>query len=114
LLLESGPSGPIISKEIVSWSATTGQLTQHGPGSTVGSSGLGLLIVDTGCPSELTVAQWADGSLVSVGTIPPASWQFVGIPDAAWSPDGKSLILIFSEILSNGTSGQMSATIVQF
>jgi WD40-like Beta Propeller Repeat len=89
------------SDEVDSWSAVTGNLTPYGTGTDVGASGNGLVVIGTQNVSQLSVVHRTDGQVKAVRTLTLGAAPMGGIPDAAWSPDGLSVLLV---------SGQSSVT----
>ena len=89
--LGNGAPGP--DDRIMAWSASTGQLTDFGPGEMVAASGEGVVITAAYKSPTLT---WADHSAGSTagGTLTLGAVLAVGIAREAWSPDGSAAILI--------------------
>jgi hypothetical protein len=85
---------------ILAWSASTGRLTDYGPGNIVGASGDGTVI--SGFDGTLGLA-WTtrSASNAASGTVLLGDSPWMGVPDAAWSPDGASLILIAGDARSS-------------
>ncbi|MFI5259342.1 MAG: hypothetical protein ACHQ01_07015 [Candidatus Limnocylindrales bacterium] len=82
---------------VYSWSATSRELSVYGTGTIVGASGSGLVVIGTETSSDLSVSTLIDSTS---GTQPPltlGAWPVGGIPDAAWSPGGRSLVVISGE-----------------
>ncbi len=64
---------------------------------TVGSPGDGLILVGRGSDSWLSAVRHETGAVVSVQIPALRGDPLNGIPDEAWSPDGRTLILIYGE-----------------
>ncbi len=84
------------SGHILSWSVGNQPFT-YGAGTIVGASRDGLVVAGTEDASELSVTSTSDGTWGELGTLTLGGWPVGGIPDAAWSPDGRSLVLISGE-----------------
>jgi hypothetical protein len=89
-----------LNDRILAWSASTGRLTDYGPGNIVGASGEGTVI--SGFDGALGLA-WTtrSASNAASGTVSLGDSPWMGVPDAAWSPDGASLILIAGDARSS-------------
>ena len=88
-----GNGAPSPDDRILAWSASTGQLTDYGPGQMVAASGQGVVI--TG-PSRALSLTWADHSAGSTagGTLTLKAAVATVVGQEAWSPDGSAAILI--------------------
>lgn len=93
---------------VLSWSATTGEVSTFGSGDLVGASGRGVVVVGSDVTHRLTWTSSAPGSASGEFSLGAGPW--VGIPDAAWSPYGKSLVLIAGD----ASAAQMDAVLVKF
>jgi hypothetical protein len=102
LFVDLASSIPSENNHILSWSATTGQLTPYGIGDIVGASGQGTVITGTNGVNVATTLTWVSQSPSSPGSgtliIGDGLWD--GTDDAAWSPDGRSLVLISGDASS--------------
>lgn len=97
LLVDSSSDLPSANGSVLSWSAATGLMASYGTGNIVGASGQGVVVVGSDVTHEFTWTNTASdagssGSF-SLGSGPLGD-EF---PDAAWSPDGKSLIIIVGD-----------------
>jgi hypothetical protein len=108
LFVDSSSGIPSENTRVYSWSATTGQLDAYGTGNSVGSSGAGVVVVGSDITHRLTWTSSAPGSASGEFSLGAGPWM--GVPDSAWSPDGKTLILIAGD----GTDPLMDAVITQF
>lgn len=95
VIAEVGSSGA--DSQILSWSATSGQLTPYGTGTFVSASGRGLVIAGESCATQVTVTKRLNGEVGIVGTLDLGALPANGIPDSSWAPDGRSLVVILSE-----------------
>ena len=95
---------------VISWSASTGKVSTYGPGDLAGASGRGVVVLGNDATHTLTWTNTAPGA-VGKGSISLASGPSSGVLDAAWSPDGKSLILIVGDQVN---SQFMDAVIAHF
>lgn len=107
------PAANPYADQVLSWSSRSGTLDAYAQGLYLAASGRGLVAVGGGCPNGWAVIQRVNGRLIQIGTIPPAT-ENPALNDAAWSPDGKSLIVIYSDVLGNGLAGETWAVMVQF
>jgi hypothetical protein len=95
---------------VVAWSATTSQLSTYGTGDLVAASGRGVVVLGSDATHALTWTNTAPGAARS-GSLTVASGPSLGTDAAAWSPDGKSLIVVVGE----ATKSQfMDAVIAHF
>jgi hypothetical protein len=95
VIVEAGISGA--NSQILSWSATSRQLTPYGTGTFVSASGLGLVIAGDSCATQVTVTQRLNGEVGIVGTLDLGALPGYGFTDSSWAPDGRSLVVILSE-----------------
>jgi hypothetical protein len=109
LFVDLSSSIPSQNNHIYSWSATTGQLAAYGTGMIVGASGQGAVVVGMDVTPALTWTNTTPGAAGS-GAFSLGAGPWMGIPDAAWSPDGQSLILISGD----GMEALMDAVLAQF
>jgi hypothetical protein len=93
---------------ILAWSASSGQLADYGPGNLVGASGGGTVVTGFGGTPSLAWTTRSGGKTAS-GTLSLGDGPWMGIPDAAWSPDGSSLVLIAGD----GMVANMDALLFQ-
>jgi hypothetical protein len=97
---------------VLSWSATTGEVSTYGSGNVVGASGRGVVVLGNDAKHTLTWTNTAPGAVkLEPITLTLASGPYQGAADAAWSPDGKSLIVIVGDPI---TSPYMDAVIAHF
>jgi hypothetical protein len=96
---------------VISWLASTGKVSTYGPGDLAGASGRGVVVLGNDATHTLTWTNTAPGA-PGKGSISLASGPSFAAPDAmAWSPDGKSLVVI----VGNPVSSQfMDAVIAHF
>jgi hypothetical protein len=100
LFVDLSSSIPGENIDILSWSATTDQVATFHTGKVVGASGQGMVLTGTDTSGELSVMQQSQPNDPTWGplvTLTLGAWPMGGIPDAAWSPDGRSLVLISGE-----------------
>ncbi|HEX7497671.1 MAG TPA: hypothetical protein VF344_04320 [Candidatus Limnocylindrales bacterium] len=96
---------------VISWLASTGKVSTYGPGDLAAASGRGVVVLGNDATHTLTWTNTAPGA-PGKGSISLASGPSFGIPDAvAWSPDGKSLLVIVGDPIS---SQYMDAVIAHF
>jgi hypothetical protein len=97
---------------VLSWSAIAGEVSTYGSGDVVGASGRGVVVLGNDAKHTLTWTNTAAGAIqVEPTSITLASGPYQGAADAAWSPDGKSLIIIVGDPI---TSPYMDAVIAHF
>ena len=109
LFVDLSSSIPSQNNHIYSWSATTGLLAAYGTGTIVGASGQGAVVVGMDVTPALTWTNTTPGAAGS-GAFSLGAGPWMGIPDAAWSPDGTSLVLISGD----GMEAFMDAVLAQF
>jgi hypothetical protein len=109
LFVDLSSSIPSQNNHIYSWSATTGLLAAYGTGMIVGASGQGAVVVGMDVTPALTWTNTTPGAAGS-GAFSLGAGPWMGIPDAAWSPDGTSLVLISGD----GMEAFMDAVLAQF
>ena len=109
LFVDLSSSIPSQNNHIYSWSATTGQQAAYGTGTLVGASGQGAVVVGMDVTSALTWTNTTPGAAGS-GALSLGAGPWMGIPDSAWSPDAKSLVLIAGD----GIAKYMDAVMVRF
>jgi len=109
LFVDSPSSIPSQNDQILSWSATTGQLAAYGTATLVAASGQGAVVLGMDVTSALTWINTTPGAAAS-GAFSVGAGPWMGIPDAAWSPDGQSLVLISGD----DTGLYMDAVLAQF
>jgi len=100
LIAHSAGASSSASDRILAWSASTGQLTDYGPGDIVGASGEGTVVTGFDGIPGLTWTSGPAGS-PSSGTIALWDTTWMGVPDVAWSPDGSRLVLIAGDENAN-------------
>lgn len=97
VFVDLSSSIPTQNDQVLSWSAVTGALTPYATGTTIGASGSGLVVVGNQTESQLSVTHRVNGKVVPVETLTLGGWPLGGVPDRAWSPDGRSLVLVSGE-----------------
>ena len=108
LFVDYSSSIPSENNHILSWSATTGLLAAYGTDIVVGASGEGVVVLGSDVTHDLAWTSSTPGA--ASGTFSLGAGPWMGIPDAAWSPDGKLLVLIAGD----GTAPSMDAVLTQF
>ena len=109
LFVDLSSSIPSQNNHIYSWSATTGLLAAYGTGMIVGASGQGAVVVGMDVTPALTWTNTTPGA-AGGGALSLGAGPWMGIPDSAWSPDAKSLVLIAWD----GIATHMDAVMVHF
>jgi Tol biopolymer transport system component len=99
LIADHSSEIPSQNNRILSWSETTAQLTTYGAGNIVGASGRGAVVTGTDGTGSLSWVNRSPGDTASE-TLTLGAGPWMGIPDAAWSPYGESLVLISGDEFS--------------